>query len=130
MKGTLGYIISTLALIIVVVFGIFEQNIASFFEGLFPTISIIAVLSIVTFSSIVLFIEIPIFSLIYIGLKDKMAIVYALVSIGLGIPISMWSIFVWLCGWGNDKLCINHKKCNLSIKQATYRLHNCCMNRL
>ena len=82
-------------LIFATILGIFGQNISYYFNERFPTIKLTTSITVVTFISIGLYIIIPI-SLFIFNKTEKINL-YAcgMVCVLIGLPISLWSLFVW-----------------------------------
>ncbi|MBS4203413.1 hypothetical protein [Lederbergia citrea] len=89
----IGVIIS---LIVATFLGIFSQDISYYFNEQFPTIKLTTAITIVTFLSIGLYIII----LILISILKKTNKVYLIAFVLIGLPISIWSFFVWAMWMG------------------------------
>jgi|SRR5690554_6192660 len=92
--------LAILGLIIAVIFGIYAQDLSYFLIDLQPNIDINIFMSLITLTSIGLFIAIPILSFFSKHVEKVMFAIYFVVSFAIGIPISLWAIFVWLMGLG------------------------------
>lgn len=90
----------SIGLIVATIFGIFGQVIAYDFNGRFPTIELTTAITIVTFISIGLYIIIPI-SLLFFNKTEKLLLIVSVIAcILIGLPISIWSFFVWAMWMG------------------------------
>jgi uncharacterized membrane protein required for colicin V production len=100
LSGIIRNIFSIMGLIVAVILGLYGQDISYFLNENFPNIGLTTSITIVTFMSIALFISIPIVYLVSKKVKKVTTIVYLVASGLLGIPISIWSFFVWAMWMG------------------------------
>lgn len=84
-----------IGLIVATILGIFGQVIAYDFNERFPTIELTTAITIVTFISIGLYIIIPISLFIFNKTEKVVLIVSVIACVLIGLPISIWSFFVW-----------------------------------
>ena len=85
-----------IGLIVATLLGIYGQDLSYYFNDRFPEIELATAITVITFLSIGLYIIIPSFLLIFRKMKGVYLIGFALV----GIPISIWSFFVWAMWMG------------------------------
>lgn len=85
-----------IGLMLATILGALGQNIAYDLNERFPVIDLTTAISSLTLISVGLFILIPI--TLFIFVKDKKAVLIVSVSacILIGLPVSIWSLFVWL----------------------------------
>jgi hypothetical protein len=89
-----------IGLIFATILGILGQDISYYFNERFPTIELTTAITIVTFISIGLYIIIPISLFIFIKTEKILFIVSVITSVLIGLPISIWSFFVWAMWMG------------------------------
>lgn len=89
-----------IGLIVATIFGIFGQVLTYDFNERFPTIELTTAITIVTFISIGLYIIIPISLIFFIKTKKVFLIVSVIACVLIGLPISIWSFFVWAMWMG------------------------------
>lgn len=85
-----------IGLIVATLLGIYGQDLSYYFNDRFPEIELATAITVITFLSIGLYIIIPSFLLIF----RKMKGVYLIGFVLVGIPISIWSFFVWAMWMG------------------------------
>ena len=92
-----------IGIIFATLLGILGQDLSYYFNERFPTIELTTAITIITFISIGLYIIIPISLLIFIK-PEKAEKIYLIVSVIacvlIGLPISIWSFFVWAMWMG------------------------------
>lgn len=89
-----------IGLIVATLLGIFGQDISYYLNEQFPTIKLTTAITIVTFLSIGLYIFITIFVSVFKKTKKLYLIGCVLACALIGLPISMWSFFVWAMWMG------------------------------
>lgn len=89
-----------IGIIFATILGILGQVIAYDINERFPTIGLTTAISIVTFISIGLYIIIPISLFIFIKTEKIFLIVSVITCVLIGLPISIWSFFVWAMWMG------------------------------
>lgn len=89
-----------IGLLFATILGILGQDISYYLNERFPTIELTAAITIVTFISIGLYIIIPISLFIFNKTRKTYLIVSVFVCVILGLPISIWSFFVWAMWMG------------------------------
>ena len=93
----IGAIISlTLATIL----GIYGQGISYYLNNRYPTIDLTTAITIVTFLSIGLYIVTPVLVLKLLKLKKKYLLEIIVICALIALPISMFSIFIWVIWMG------------------------------
>lgn len=93
-------IFAVLGLVIATVFGIYAQDISYFLNELSPFIELSTAITAVTLISIGLYIIIPAFFFISKKVKKEAFYRCLVVSGFIGVPISIWSFFVWAMWMG------------------------------
>lgn len=89
-----------IGLIFATILGILGQDISYYINERFPTIELTTAITIVTFISIGLYIIIPI-SLFIFNKTEKIYLVVSVITcVLIGLPISIWSFFVWAMWMG------------------------------
>ncbi len=89
-----------LGLIFATILGALGQNIAYDLNERFPTIELTTAITIVTFISLGLYIIIPI-SLFIFNKTEKIYLITSVIAcVLIGLPVSIWSLFVWLMWMG------------------------------
>ena len=89
-----------IGIIIATILGLFGQDISYDFNVRFPTIELTTAITIVTFISIGLYIIIPISLFIFLKTEKILRIVGVITCVLIGLPISIWSFFVWAMWMG------------------------------
>lgn len=97
MKVTFQYALVILGLLVATSLSIFGQDISYYLNEQFPSIKLTTALTSVTFLSIGLYIFLSLFLAIF-KKPAKRYLTYTCVLIGL--PISLWSFFVWAMWMG------------------------------
>ncbi|XKI10952.1 Mitochondrial carrier protein [Sporosarcina sp. ANT_H38] len=87
-------------LIFATILGIFGHVIAYDLNEQFPTIKSMTAMTILTFISIGLYVIIPISLLIFNKIPQKYLIVSVITCFLIGLPVSIWSFFVWVAWMG------------------------------
>ena len=95
-QNTFVIIAVIIGLLIATLLGIYGQDLSYYFNDRFPEIELATAITVITFLSIGLYIIIPSFLLIF----KKMRGVYLIGFVLVGIPISIWSFFVWAMWMG------------------------------
>lgn len=85
-----------IGLMLATIIGALGQNIAYDLNERFPVIDLTTAISSLTFISVGLFVLIPITLFIYVKNKKAVLIVSVSACILIGLPVSIWSLFVWL----------------------------------
>jgi hypothetical protein len=86
----------SIGLILATVFGIYAQGISYYLNERYPIISLTIAITIITFLSMGLYIMIPLLLLIF----KKLNPIFLTAFLLIGLPISMWSFFVWAMWMG------------------------------
>ncbi|WP_186674000.1 hypothetical protein [Sporosarcina sp. BP05] len=89
-----------IGLILATILGALGQNISYDLNERFPAIDLTKAISSVTFISVGLFIIIPISLFIFMKNEKTFLIVSVIACVLIGLPISIWSLFVWLMWMG------------------------------
>lgn len=89
-----------IGLIVATILGVFGQDISYYLNAQFPIIKLITSLTFVTFLSIGMYIIIPVLLFISKKVKKELFKISFIVCISVGLPISMWSFFVWAMWMG------------------------------
>ena len=89
-----------IGIIIATILGLLGQDISYDVNERFPTIKLTTAITIVTFISIGLYIIIPISLFIFIKTEKTLLIVSVITCVLIGLPISIWSFFVWAMWMG------------------------------
>lgn len=87
-----------IGLILATILGTLGQNIAYDLNERFPTIELTTAITIITFISIGLYVIIPISLVIFIKTEknEKIHLIMSVITcVLIGLPISIWSLFVW-----------------------------------
>ncbi|WOV87004.1 hypothetical protein QWT69_14165 [Sporosarcina oncorhynchi] len=100
MKSIVGSACAILGLIGATLLGIYAQDLAYYVHEQFPAIDLGAAITVITFCSIGLFISIPLLFFIFNREAETSKTIAVLGSVVLGIPVSMWSFFVWAMWMG------------------------------
>ena len=95
-QNTFVIIAVIIGLLVATLLGIYGQDLSYYFNDRFPEIELATAITVITFLSIGLYIIIPSFLLIF----KKMRGVYLIGFVLVGIPISIWSFFVWAMWMG------------------------------
>jgi len=82
-------------LIFATILGIYGQDISYYLNNRNPTIELTTVITIVTFLSIGLYIVTPFLVFKFLKLKKVYLIVCIIICALIGLPISLFSFFVW-----------------------------------
>ncbi|WP_432352359.1 hypothetical protein [Sporosarcina sp. A2] len=90
----------TISLAIATVLGTYGQGISYFLNERNPSIELTTAITIVTFLSIGLYITNPILLIKFLKLKNVYLIACVIVSVLIGLLISMFSFFVWAMWMG------------------------------
>lgn len=85
-----------IGLVLATVFGIYAQGISYYLNERYPIIALTTAITIVTFLSIGLYVMIPLLLLLFKKLNPIYMVAYVLI----GLPISLWSFFVWAMWMG------------------------------
>lgn len=94
MKVIIYNVVVLFSLIVATILGIYGQNLSYYINGQFPTIEVKTAVFIVYWFSIGLFIITPI--LLFVSKKSKLVSgkIYLIACLLLGLPMSLWSLFV------------------------------------
>ncbi|WP_138420833.1 hypothetical protein [Aquibacillus sediminis] len=88
-------IFSIIGLVIATILGVYAQDISYFLNDTYSVIEATTFITLVTFISIGLYIFIPLQFVFQNNDKKKLFAFYLITSALIGIPTSLWSIFVW-----------------------------------
>lgn len=103
MKNLTGIMRNTftiIGLVVASILGVFAQGITHFLNDNFADLELTTTITIVTFISIALFISIPILYIVTKKGKKETSILILSVCGLFGIPISIWSFFIWAMWMG------------------------------
>ncbi|MCM3639311.1 hypothetical protein M3152_16545 [Sporosarcina luteola] len=85
-----------IGLLLATVLGIYAQDFSYYLNDRYPTIELTTAITIFTFLSIGLYVMIPLLLLIF----KKLNPIYLIACFLIGLPISLWSFFVWAMWMG------------------------------
>ncbi|MDW0117539.1 hypothetical protein QTL97_11375 [Sporosarcina thermotolerans] len=99
-NNSLVIIGAIISLIFATILGIYGQDISYYLNNRYPTIELKTVITIVTFLSIALYIVTPVLVLKILKLKGVYLLACITVFTLIGLPISLFSFFVWAMWMG------------------------------
>ncbi|MBM7541987.1 hypothetical protein [Amphibacillus cookii] len=100
LKASIIYFIVTFCLIIASFFGLYGQDLAYAINEYVPTVTLTTAITLVTFTSIGIYIMIPLICWISKYVKRREFMIITRINCILGLPISIWSLFVWVMWMG------------------------------
>lgn len=89
-----------IGLLVATILGIYAQDISYYLHERSPTFELTTAITIVTFTSMGLYIIIPILLVAFKKLEKTYATVCVIACVIIGLPISLWSFFVWAMWMG------------------------------